>query len=245
MSVQPLSALDLRCQIALARAICANDPDRAARIAGDAFKHVVLAVHEMAVCGGSDSVQPMAWPIRTDAVLSSAYQQSLNLVEQRAALLKKRDTAIANAALRKATRQLAIQQKLKAEPDAKTLFEQLKAGETIKLNQHSLTVDTECQGLSGTNPYGIDYYAGTMTLATVQHWRIDMLHGKTWGASPVPEWDNSGESSEDHEIMELRLSIEWVDDQFADLANMKAISFAPGFSGLICAQTKKPISTAY
>lgn len=237
MSAPPLSALDLRCQIALARAICANDHDRAARIAGDAFKHFVLAIHKMAVHGGTDPTHPVAWPIRTDAVLSVAHRRSLHLVEKRAALLQKLDAAIANLAVRKATRQLAIQHKLQAEPDANTLFERLKAGETIKLNQHSLTFDTECQGLCGTNPYGIDYYAGAMTLATVQHWRIDMLHGKTWGASPVPEWENGCEPMEDREVRELRNAIAMVDDQFSALANMRAISFDSDFTSLLDAST--------
>jgi hypothetical protein len=241
VSAPPLSALDLRCQIALARAICANDHDRAARIAGDAFKHFVLAIHKMAVHGGTDPTHPVAWPIRTDAVLSVAHRRSLHLVEKRAALSKQLDIAIANETLRKATRQLAIQHKLQAEPDANTLFEQLKAGKTIKLNQHSLTFDTECQGLCGTNPYGIDYYAGTMTLATVQHWRTEMLHGKTWGASPVPEWETGCEPMEDREVRELRNAIARVDDQFSALAYMKEITFAPGYSALVCAKTGKSL----
>ena len=240
MQVQSPSALDLRCQMALARAIWANDYYGSARIAYDTFRLFIQSIQ-----GEVDPASPVAWPIKTDPVLSVAYQKGIRLLTRRNALCKQLKIARANADLRKGARVLAMEQRMLEEPSAQTLLQQLQMHKVVELNQHTLIYDSDFRGLAGTNPFGIDYYAGNMTLECVEQWRTAMMEGQTWGASPVPEWDNSGESSEDHEIMELRLSIEWVDDQFADLANMKAISFAPGFSGLICAQTKNPISTAY
>jgi hypothetical protein len=71
--------------------------------------------------------------------------------------------------------------------DAHTLLEQLQNLKTVELNQHTLSFDADYQGLAGTNPYGIDYYAGNMTIENVERWRTEMLSGIIWGASPNQE----------------------------------------------------------
>lgn len=228
MQVQSPSALDLRCKMALARAICTHDNSGAARIAHDTFKIVVQTIHE-----GANPAFSVTWPITTDPVLSIAYQTGIRLLERRNELCKQLEVAKANADLREGAHQVALQYLLMAEPSANFLFQELLMRKVVEMNQHTLKYVRKFRGLFGTNPYGIEYYAGKITMENVEQWRTAMIKGETWGASPVPEWDGSCATMEDSEVRYLHLSIEWIDHQFADLANMRAMSFAPGYTGLV------------
>lgn len=240
MQVQSLSALDVRCRMALARAIWGVDQATSSKIAYDTLRHFVQTIH-----GGVDPACPVAWPIQTDPVLATVYQEGMRLHKRRNALCEQLVLAKAEAQSRKDAQALALEQRLASEPSAQTLLEQLQMRKVVRLNQHSLSFDADFDGLAGTNPYGIDYCAGDMTLDNVAHWRTAMLSGQTWGASPVPEWDDSEDSPENTDVRELTLAIELVDAEFADLASMNWVSLAHGTDGFLDAQTEKQHSAMH
>ena len=220
--------------MALARALWVVDRVTSTRIASETIRHLVQAIHS-----GADPECPAAWPIKTDPVLAAVYKEGMRLLKHRNALCEQLVLAKSNAQFRKDAHALALKHKLQSEPSAQTLLQHLQMRKVLELNQHSLSFDADFQGLAGTNPYGIDYYAGSMTLENVAHWRSAMLSGQTWGASPVPEWDDSEDANENTEVRELTLAIEMVDAEFADLASMNWVSLAHGTDGFLDAQTEK------
>ncbi len=234
MQIKSLSTLDLRCRMALARALGAVDRVTSTRIAYETIRHLVQAIH-----GGADPACPVAWPIKTDPVLAAVYKEGMRLLKHRSALCDQLVLAKSNAKFRKNTQTLALKHKLQSEPSAQTMLQHLQMREVLKINQHSLSFDADFKELAGTNPYGIDYYTGNMTLENVAHWRTAMLRGQTWGASPMPEWDDSEDSHENTDVRELALTIEMVDAEFADLASMNWVSLAHGTDGFLDAQTEK------
>lgn len=219
MQVPMLSALDLRGQMAVARAIMANDHVTARQIACETVRHLVQIIRN-----GIDPALPVAWPIETDPELAHVYREGMRLLNLRNAFCELLEIAKLNAQFRKDAQSLALAQEIQDVPSAQTLLEQLQTGKEVEINQHTLSFDGDYQGLAGTNPYGIDYYAGTMTLENVTLWRTAMLSGQTWGASPDPEWVESGDFRENTDVRELELAISRVDSEFADLADIDWLS---------------------
>lgn len=229
----------MRGQMALARAIAKNDKPRATRIARDAFQKIVLAIFQ-----GRDPEQSAAWPLHSDPVLSIAYLQSKHLLEHRTRKCKELDIATQKAAQRKACHEPAAHNWRAAVPDAQTLLQKLEAGETLKLNLHSLSYDSDFNGLVGTNCYGIDYFAGEMTLANVLSWRTVMLAGETWGRHHEPPWaehEAQSQYDEDPHVARLKSAICRIDREFAALATMQEVDFAGDFNGLVDRTTGHPV----
>lgn len=155
MQVQSLSALDVRCRMALARAIWGVDQATSSQIAYDTLRHFVQAIH-----GGADPACPVAWPIETDPVLAVVYQEGMRLHKRRNTLCEQLVLAKANAQLRKDAQAMTLEQRLASKPSAQTLLEQLQMRKVVMLNQHSLCVEADFEGLARTNPYGIDANQG-------------------------------------------------------------------------------------
>jgi hypothetical protein len=200
--------------MAIARSIHHSDEFTASRLANDAIRQLVEAVRN-----GLEPDSPDLWAIVSDHVLGDVHRQAMTLFKRRNALCEQLATAQDAAARRKEANAAALALRLQSEVSAITLLDRLQWMNTVVLNQHTLRYDIDFDGLVGTNPYGIDFYAGRLTLENVTQWRTAMLKGKVWGASPVPEWEDSEDTDEDCEVRELHNAIEWIDAAYVRLAS--------------------------
>lgn len=219
-------ALEIRGQMAVARSLSRFDGQAAGALASDAIKTMLTALFQ-----AQHSFFAENWPILTDPVLARVYREGACLLQRKTALCERLALATAKNAQDKEAKARALQQSLQEEPSAQTLLRRLQMGHTVRLNQHTLGFDADFQGLAGTNPYGIDYYAGNMTLENVTHWRTAMLSGQTWGASPVPEWETAGGDHQSDAMRELGLAIQQVETEFFELAGVNGVSESKGKGG--------------
>ena len=214
MQVQYATPLDLRCQMAIARSIHHSDEFTSLRLANDAVRQLVETVRR-----GLEPDLPELWAIVSDPVLGNVHRQAMALHKRRNKLCEQLANAQDAAVRRKEADTAALELRLQSEVSAITLLHQLQSMRKVVLNQHTLSYDIDFDGLVGTNPYGIDFYAGRLTLDNVTQWRTDMLKGKVWGASPVPEWEDNEDTDEGLEIGELNNAIERIDAAYARLAS--------------------------
>jgi len=181
MPERSFSYLDARCQFALARVLLVVDRLRANRVAQQVWGDVVDMAHEV------DAMES-PWPLLGEPVLLKAFQLGLDL-GRRQMLFREAGEArlVAWVANKQAQKEATLAAQLEDEavaPSADSLLSRVRAGEPVELNGHSLEWDQEFEILAGTNPYGVDYYWGEMTVESLSRWRALMLRGETIGASP-------------------------------------------------------------
>jgi hypothetical protein len=177
--------------MAVARCVSGIDRQIAGTMASEAIKTMLTALYER-----QDSFFAENWPILTDHILSVVYKEGVRLTVLRTAMEKDLQAAYANEALLQSAIAVAIKERFASEPDAQTLFDNILAGRTVTLNQHTLSYDRDYEGLAGTNCYGMDYFAGALTLDHVADWRTAMLNGETRGQHSASMWDTWNEDGQ-------------------------------------------------
>lgn len=224
------SMLDLLGNMALARAISPNDQFGAFRIASEAF----MAVAEAAFTD-PDLPETPPWPIRADQALLYAYEKSIQLRKQSNAKLD--EHAALNAGWeckRKALeveRAAELKKRMDSEQSAESMLADLKAGKTLQRNGHSLSHDEDFDGLSGTNSYGHDYFAGQTVLTTVIRWRKAMLACEVWG--PHELINDPLDASHDPDLDFVEEELANIDFSYWAHASMSNLWFTRDFTGVV------------
>lgn len=216
--------LETRCRMALARTIATFDAQGGLRLAEQVFFDMVIGLYDCDAALDGDT----PWPVKSDPVLLFAYQRcaELRLEQQRF-----NEAAVASAAVLEAAaiKKAAKHLKFKAAEDARTpnaqaMLDDLRAGKALQLNEHSLSFDGDFDALTGTNPYGSDFYAGDMGLPAVNRWRVAMLAGCIWGAHNEPV---------DEDVLEGEIAYGQIEKSFHDLASMAEIRFTENLDGIV------------
>ena len=220
-----ITALELRCQLAVARVIDSFDRGAAEDIAKALLRVLIQSIQR-----GADPAKANAWPIHSDPVLRVVHQAAQALYKRRRAAFKKLDLHRGLKAQRSAQRRRTIEQRMSEEPSAEALLAQLQAGMDIAVDRHTLTYTKKIKGLVGVNPHGHDYYAGAMTLESVKYWRNSILSGLTMGETPGG-FAEPAPQQQDLE-RELLREIDHIDIEFHTLARLEGIDFAGGLEGV-------------
>ena len=228
-SAPPVAAtyLEARCQFALAKVMLSFDRARANFLAERAFRAVVNIDHDEAMPG-------IPWELRSEPALVFAFEQSRELAARRRPYEEARRarSAAADAARGQQRRQEeeALRRVKTETPSAEVLLAELQSGNQLTLNGHSLEWDEEMGVLAGDNAYGVDYYWGSMTLASVARWRAAMLAGDTIG--PCPHGDDDGDAYEQDDD-----EIDWPEyslyEEHQSLQFMCQLVFTPDLQGLV------------
>src|ERR1035437_9541287 len=151
--------LSIAGDMALARVICKFDPRGASVIVDQA----VVSLCTTAIPAGAEVP---AWPIRADPVLLFVFEQDQSLSNRYNEKLGEYNAERNRLQLEHAQRlQEDAMARAKWEttvPSARSMLGDLRAGKDIELRNHTLGFEAEVGGLTGTNPYGCDYFAGAM-----------------------------------------------------------------------------------
>lgn len=229
------SMLDLLGNMALARAIAPNDKFGAFRLASEAF----MAVAEAAFTD-PDLIETPPWPVRADLALLHAYEKAFQLRKLSHDKLEEHEAL--NAAweskrkAQEADRAAKQQERLKTEQSAESMLADLITGKTLVLNGHSLAHDEDFDGLSGTNSYGHDYFAGQTVLATVTRWRRAMLGGEIWGPhESLSDGHDERGDSQDPELEFVEEELANIDFSYWALASMSNLWFTADFTDVVIA----------
>lgn len=197
--------------MAVARATCKNDPIGSGELARKAFRTVCTA------SAPSDAQLP-PWPITADPVLMFAFKHSATLV---GSILSKQSEI-------EAREHLLHSQQIQ---DAVALFERLSEGRTIRKCGHSLRYDSNIELLTGTNPYGADFFAGELSTANLNDWLIRLGKGQTMGAAPALE-PMAEHTHEDQALLELKIELSRLRDDFQQLIGMYDLAFTDDFTNV-------------
>lgn len=211
--------LDLRCEMALARVHLLVDEQEALAMAKEVFRKTVLEA--------SDTQAPEPpWSIRNEPALMYAFEQGRAAGARARIANESLRSREAEASMRFAQRQQALAQARRefeaALPGPDKMLIELQGGGTLKLEQHSLHWDEECQALCGVNAYGLDYCWGAMTVESVTRWRSAMLRGTQLGCNP-PEAYDPGPQDDGHAEPTQEEIDAW--EAFDCLQHMGSVSF--------------------
>ncbi len=91
--------------------------------------------------------------------------------------------------------------------------------------------------LAGDNAYGVEYYWGSMTLASVARWRAAMLAGDTIGPCPPGE-DDDGFYDQYYEDQDDELGYQLYQEH-QSLQFMSDWDFTPDLLGVVPAEPTK------
>lgn len=200
--------LTAACEMAVARAICSNNPKRAREIAHAAM----LIVCNTPIPPGTDTPSGQ---IKADPVLLYAFEHSQALSLQ--------------------FDQMAGQ--WSAELDrlsAQAMLNDLRSGKTIELNDHTLMFDADLGLCTGTNPYGCDYFAGQLTLANIIRWREAMLtQGTLFGHAPQLPEDIAQPAGSSHDLERINTDLENICRQQTELLSMANLTFTADLTGIL------------
>lgn len=221
--------------MALARATLKDDPEGAHRHAAAAFYGVAMAAFH-----GGDYVE-LASALRADPVLLFAFDVSRALRSQYQSNLRalQQIEAAQQAPLLGAGLLANHPHDIPELEPAPALLAQLEAGETLRLNGHSLRFERDFGALAGTNPYGCDYFAGRMEIATVEAWRKAMLKGEIWGTNP--ELPDDAGSAPHGGVATALGAAQAVLGLHAALASMEHMRFTKDLGG-VCPAPSSPSS---
>ena len=115
-------------------------------------------------------------------------------------------------------------------PDAANLMADLKSGKTLNIKQHSLSYDSDMELLVGTNPYGCDYYAGHLDIASVSKWRNSMQKGRVLGDSPFDDFNEEvsyEQFKKNHSnFRQINDLYESIDQTFMKLLGREGVTFS-------------------
>lgn len=194
---EAVTYLDARCQFALAKALLSVDQARAHLLAELAFRAVVNMAHDETSSG-------IPWALRSEQPLSFAFTQARDIGERARPHEEARLARIAAfEAERERRRQRSEEDRRQFEietPSAEVMLAELQAGKQLDLNSHSLEWDEEMDMLAGDNAYGIEYFWGRMTLASVARWRATMLDGRMIGECPPGGGEDDGYDPHEEDV---------------------------------------------
>jgi len=219
--------LDSRCLFALAKALLTVDHVRAHFLAERAFRDVVNIAF-------GETAPGIPWELRSEQPLVFAFEKARDIGARQRPFEEARLASVAAAAVKRDHQRAQAENET---PTAEAMFAELRAGNQLDLNGHSLEWDEEMDVLAGDNAYGIEYYWGSMTLASVARWRAAMLAGNDIGPCP-PGADDDGlydqyVDNDDFDGPERELY-----DEHESLQFMCAWAFTPDLCGLVPANSE-------
>ena len=174
--------LDIRSDIALARVIATFDKRTARQHAATVLTMFTGAIFYANQLPDETAVSRLQY----DPLLRECYARTLALRTQHRQQLKLYQEQMADLKAKQFSmhkKELQRRSELDAQtPDAVQMCKMLCSGQLLNLCQHTLSVDAD--GLSGTNPYGVDYYFNRLSLINVSVWREAVIKGEIWGRTP-------------------------------------------------------------
>jgi hypothetical protein len=193
------------------------------------YARTILSALIRRIQNGNDPAHDSAWPIQSDPVLRVAHRLAQALYTRRRAVFKKLDLHRGLRTQRRAEQRRRIEERMSEETSAETFLTHLQKGQEIALDRHTLVYMKKLKGMVGANPHGQDYYAGTLTLENVKHWRNTILSGKTFGEPPTSTQNAA------HEDLERQLlkEIDHIDGEFRTLAALEDIQFTSGLHAVL------------